>query len=103
MNERVSEKGKESKGEGWGWERKQHSMRKRPTDTKGRRMTGTRVRPAWRNEEEGDGRDGWSVEEWRRRESPPVTQSLASDISSPWLCGKTEPEESSPTYANSPQ
>lgn len=66
MNERVSEKGKESKGEGWGWERKQHSMRKRPTDTKGRRMTGTRVRPAWRNEEEeGDGKDGWSVEEKR--------------------------------------
>ncbi|CAF98773.1 unnamed protein product [Tetraodon nigroviridis] len=26
-------------------------------------MTGTRVRPAWRNEEEGDGKDGWSVEE----------------------------------------
>lgn len=40
---------------------------------------------------------------WRRRDSPPVTQSLASDISSLWLCGNTEPEESRPTYANSPQ
>lgn len=27
---------------------------KRPTDTKGRRMTGTRVKPALRHEEEGD-------------------------------------------------
>lgn len=44
----------------WGWQRKQHSIAKRLTDTKGRRMTGTRVRPAQRNEEEeeGDGKDG---------------------------------------------
>lgn len=47
----------------WGWERKQRSIAKRPTDTKGRRMTGTRVKPAQRNEEEeeeeeGDGKDG---------------------------------------------
>lgn len=28
-------------------------------------MTSTKVRPAWRNEEEGDGKDGWSVEEER--------------------------------------
>lgn len=46
----------------WGWERKQRSIAKRPTDTKGR-MTGTRVKPAQRNEEEeeeeeGDGKDG---------------------------------------------
>jgi len=40
----------------WGW--KQHSIAKRPTDTKGRRMTGTRVKPAQRNEEEGNGKDG---------------------------------------------
>lgn len=47
---------------GGGWERKQHSIAKRPTDTKGRRMTGTRVKPARRNEEEGDGKDGWRGE-----------------------------------------
>lgn len=44
---------------GWGWRRKLHSIAKRPTDTKGRRMTGTRVKPAQRNEgEEGDRKDG---------------------------------------------
>lgn len=52
---------------GWGWERKQHSIAKRPTDTKGRRMTGTRVKPARRNEEEGDGKDGWRREGLGRR------------------------------------
>lgn len=41
-----------------GWERKQHSIAKRPTDTKGGRMTGTRLKPARRNEEEGR-RKGW--------------------------------------------
>lgn len=49
-----------------GWERKQHSIAKRPTDTKGRRMTGTRVKPARRNEEEGDRKDGWRRERRRR-------------------------------------
>lgn len=61
----MSERGEESKGEGWGWERKQHSVRKKAHRYKSRRMTGTRVRPARRNEEEGDGKDGWSVEEAR--------------------------------------
>lgn len=54
---------KERRGEGWGWERKQHSIAKRPTDTKGRRMTGTRVKPARRNEEEGDGKR-WIERRW---------------------------------------
>lgn len=43
----------------WGWERKQLSVAKGPTkNTKGRRMTGTRVKPAQKNEEEGNGKDG---------------------------------------------
>lgn len=41
--------------------REEHSIAKRPTDTKGRRMTGTKGKPALRNKEEGDGKDGRGV------------------------------------------
>lgn len=60
-------------------------------------MTGARVRPARRNEEEGDGKDGSSVEEAKEYN---CSKSLASDVSSTWLCGKTEAEESVLPYAN---
>lgn len=58
-------KERKAKERGGGGRESSIRMRKRPTDTKGRRMTSTKVRPAWRNEEEGDGKDGWSVEEER--------------------------------------
>lgn len=53
---REDRKAKE-RGEGGGESSIQRG--KRPTDTKGRRMTDPRVRPAQRNKEEGDGKDGW--------------------------------------------
>lgn len=87
MGEVEESGGRGGLGLGVGRERKQHSIAKRPTDTKGRRMTGTRVKPARRNEEEGDGRDGWRGG-WEGRESQIQTRSLATDsISSLWLCG----------------
>lgn len=49
-------------------------------------MTGTRVKPARRNEEEGDGKDGWRRDGVGEGESQIQTYSLASDsISSLWL------------------
>lgn len=66
---RENREGDGRRGEGWGWERKQHSIAKRPKDTKGRRMTSTRVKPGQRNEEERDRKmDGG----WKRRFKPRV-------------------------------
>lgn len=51
-------------------------------------MTGTRVKPARRNEEEGDGKDGLRCGGSQMRFQ---TYSLATDnISSPWLCRKSK-------------
>lgn len=66
-------------------DRKQHSIAKRLRDTKGKRMTGTRVKPARRRnaEEEGDRSDGRGG---GQSQALIQTCSLATDnISSPWL------------------
>lgn len=67
-------------------------------------MTGTRVKPAQRNEEEeeeeeGDGKDG---REGGGSQTQIQTYSLAADsVSSLWLCGK-KPGVSSSVKANGP-
>lgn len=58
MRESRGGDGRKRGERGGGGREERHSIAKRPTDTKGRRMTGTRVKPAPRNEEEGDWKDG---------------------------------------------